>query len=159
MRRRRNRQSATVAVCLIFLKLLIFIPSKLIKWFAHRRQEQKYLVDFSDYPDEYEDESNEDEINDEIRQYSDLPEIPEMQQIFDLGDNTILGVQYVSMCPDETAHIRIIGDTSFSQLYKRKVYREKNYKRERYFNLNNIKYYLDDRYTQPIEPLQAKKGK
>ena len=91
--------------------------------------------------------------------YDDLPEIPEMCQIFPLDENTCIGVQFVDMCPDETAHIRVIGDTTFSQIYKRRVYREKTYQKRRYFMLNGERYFLRPDTTQPIDPVQAKEGK
>lgn len=122
----------------------------------------RYNIDFSDYPDDDEwidDDDNEEEIQRELSQYENLPEMPEMSQIFHLGADYCVGVEYVSMCPDETAHIRIIGDTTFSQLYKRRVYTEKTYGKERYFKLNGQKYYLDDKRTKPITPVMAKPGK
>ena len=140
------------------VKLIIFIVRSIAKCIANRR----YKVDFEEYPeaDEWiDDEDNEQEIRDELNKYQNLPEMPEMCQVFNLENGTCIGVEYVSMCPDETAHIRIIGDTTFSQLYKRRVYREKSNREERYFKLNNQKYYLDNKRTQPIEPTQAKKGK
>lgn len=150
-------------LCIWTLKL-IFSPL-LISWWLIKKiyyaiQDSRYKDDFDDYF-EYEDEwidddDNEKELGDELTKYSNLPEMPEMAQIFVIDDTTCIGVQYVSMCPDETAHIRVIGDTSFSQLYKRRVYRDGN---KRYFKLNNQKYFLRNSTTQPINPIQAKEGK
>lgn len=151
------------------LNLLFVWPFKLIRWCVRKIADRKYNIDYDDYyyDDDYDedddewvdDEDNEQQIQDELSKYTNLPDIPEMSQTYPLPGGGCIGVEYVSMCPDETAHIRIIGDTTFSQQYKRRVYRENTYGRERYFKLNNTKYYLDDKRTQPIAPIQAKKGK
>lgn len=142
---------------------LMFVwPFKFIAWCIRKIMDRRYYVDFSDYPDDDEwidDEDNEQQIQDELSKYSNLPEIPEMRQTFPLDGGGCIGVEYVSMCPDETAHIRIIGDTTFSQQYKRRVYREKSNNEVRYFKLNNMKYYLDNNRTRPIAPTQSKNGK
>lgn len=154
--------SAMRTVSLFMLKVAFVFPFQLLVKLIHHIKDRRYNVDFQDYPDEDEwidDEDNEIEIQDELNKYADLPEMPEMCQLFYVDENTSIGVQFVSMCPDETAHIRIIGDTTFSQIYKRKVYREKGYNGERYFKLNNEKYYLKEDRTQPIQPTQAKEGK
>lgn len=138
-------------VCIF--KFIIWVIKKLI-----HRKDYAYCDEYEDDDnDEWDDdEDNEQQIQDELDKYSNLPELPEMCQIFTISDETNIGVQFVSMCPDETAHIRVIGDTTFSQLYKRRVYSDRE---GRYFKLNNVKYYLDDRCTQPVDPEQAKKGK
>ena len=154
--------NAMRTVSLFMLKVAFVFPFQLLVKIIRHIKDRRYNVDFQDYPDEDEwidDEDNEREIQDELNKYADLPEIPEMCQMFYVDENTCIGVQFVSMCPDETAHIRIIGDTTFSQIYKRKVYREKGYNGERYFKLNNEKYYLEEDRTQPIQPTQAKEGK
>ena len=151
--------NAMRTVCLFILKVAFVFPFQLLVKLIRHIKDRRYNVDFDDYPDEDEwidDEDNEQEIQDELNKYADLPEIPEMCQVFPVNENMIIGVQFVSMCPDETAHIRIIGDTTFSQLYKRRVYREGG---KRYFKLNNQKYYLKDDRTQPIQPIQTKEGK
>lgn len=143
-------------------------PFKLIVWIIKTIIDMICCVadniDFSDYADDdeddwFDDNDNEQQIQDEISKYTSLPPLPEMSQIFCLEGGGCIGVEYVSMCPDETAHIRIIGDTTFSQQYKRRVYTERTSGKERYFKLNNIKYYLDEKRTQPIAPAQAKPGK
>lgn len=158
----RRRKSSLDIFADIMFELMFVLPFKLIRWCFRKIRDRKYYVDFSDYPDEDEwidDEDNEQQIQDEISNYANLTPMPEMSQLFPLEGGGCIGVEYVSMCPDETAHIRIIGDTTFSQQYKRRVYREKTYGQERYFKLNNIKYYLDEKRTQPIAPTQAKLGK
>lgn len=158
----RRTENPMRAVCLLSLKLVFVLPFRLIAKIIHCIRDRRYNVDLTSYPDEDEwidDADNERDIQDELNKYENLPEIPEMCQIFCVDDNTTIGVEYVSMCPDETAHIRIIGDTSFSKLYKRKVYREKTTLQQRYFKLNSQKYYLDDSRTQPIEPIQSEKGR
>lgn len=154
--------NAMRAVSLFMLKVAFVFPFQLLVKLIRHIKDRRYNVDFDDYPDEDEwidDEDNEQEIQDELNKYADLPEIPEMCQLFYVDENTSIGVQFVSMCPDETAHIRIIGDTTFSQIYKRRVYREKGHNGERYFKLNNQKYYLKEDRTQPRQPTQAKEGK
>jgi hypothetical protein len=154
--------NAMRTVCLFILKVAFVFPFQLLVKLIRHIKDRRYNVDFDDYPDEDEwidDEDNEQEIQDELNKYADLPEMPEMCQLFYVDENTSIGVQFVSMCPDETAHIRIIGDTTFSQIYKRRVYREKGHNGERYFKLNNQKYYLKDDRTQPRQPTQAKEGK
>ena len=160
LRRNQDLLSTMRAVSLFFLKLIFVWPFKSIIWIIQKIKDRRYNVNFDDYPDEDEwidDSDNEQQIQDEITKYEELPDIPEMCQVFSLGDICV-GVEFVSMCPDETAHIRIIGDTTFSQLYKRRVYREKG-SNARYFKLNNEKYYLDEKRTQPVSPIQAKSGK
>ena len=154
--------NAMRTVSLFMLKVAFVFPFQLLVKLIRHIKDRRYNVDFDDYPDEDEwidDEDNEQEIQDELNKYADLPEMPEMCQLFYVDENTSIGVQFVSMCPDETAHIRIIGDTTFSQIYKRRVYREKGHNGERYFKLNNRKYYLKADRTQPRQPTQAKEGK
>lgn len=154
--------SAMRTVSLFMLKVAFVFPFQLLVKLIRHIKDRRCNVDFDDYPDEDEwidDEDNEQEIQDELNKYADLPEMPEMCQLFYVDENTCIGVQFVSMCPDETAHIRIIGDTTFSQIYKRRVYREKGHNGERYFKLNNQKYYLKEDRTQPVQPTQAKEGK
>lgn len=159
-------------VSLFFLKLVFIWPVKLIIKLINHIRDRRYDVDAGDYADDdeqiddkhqcgREDDkiSSNDEVQDEPSKYDNLPEMPEMCQIFPLDDDTCIGVQFVDMCPDETAHIRVIGDTTFSQIYKRRVFRDKTYDRARYFMLNGQKYYLRPETTQPIEPVQAKEGK
>jgi hypothetical protein len=162
-------------VSIFFLKLVFVWPFKLIIKLVDYIKDRQYDVDMSDYPDDDEEieekqkrprknaeisiENDATQSQDSPSKYDNLPEIPEMCQIFPLDDNTCIGVQFVDMCPDETAHIRVIGDTTFSQIYKKRVLREKTYGRERYFMLNGEKYYLRPETTQPIEPVQAKEGK
>ena len=152
--------NALMTVSIFFLKLMFVWPFKFIVWVVKKIRDKRFEVNFKDYPDGDEwidDDDNEQQIKEELTKYDTLPEIPEMCQVFSLGDICI-GVEFVSMCPDETAHIRVISDTTFSQLYKRRVYRESNGV-DRYFKLNNEKYYLDNKRTQPISPTQAKPGK
>ena len=154
--------NAMRTVSLFMLKVAFVFPFQLLVKLIRHIKDRRCNVDFDDYPDEDEwidDEDNEQEIQDELNKYADLPEMPEMCQLFYVDENTSIGVQFVSMCPDETAHIRIIGDTTFSQIYKRRVYREKGHNGERYFKLNNQKYYLKEDRTQPRQPTQAKEGK
>ena len=168
----RQRRGYVMMAADFYLHLLFIWPFKLVRWcirkIRDKIQDHKFSCSYDDDDDWYDcsdddewvdDEDNEQQIQDELSKYANLPPIPEMCQTFPLEGGGCIGVEYVSMCPDETAHIRIIGDTTFSQQYKRKVYREKTYEEERYFKLNNVKYYLDEKRTQPIAPTQAKPGK
>lgn len=158
------KQTIMEFLCVLTLKI-IFFPILILWWIIkaiyNACQDANYddtFDNYCEYEDEWvEDEDNEQEISDELNKYSELPQLPEMAQVFVIDENTCIGVQYVSMCPDETAHIRVIGDTTFSQLYKRRVYRDGN---KRYFKLNNKKYFLRNSVaTRPIIPIQAKEGK
>lgn len=71
-------------------------------------------------------------------------------QLFTLGEDMCLFIDHVEMCPDETAFIRVVGEESYTPLYKRKVRKNKN--EQRYIIFNNTNYYLDDKKTQPIIP-------
>lgn len=163
--RTRRADRISRMICIGFLKLVWVYPFKILWWLLKKIyyaiRYRSRCEDDDDYYYEYEDEWIEDEddeqqIAEEIDKYSNLPEMPEMVQVFPIDDTTVIGVQFVSMCPDETAHIRVIGELSFSQLYRRRVYKE-GYRR--YFKLNNQKFYLRDSTTQPINPVQAKEGK
>lgn len=159
---RRRSSDYTLFVCDLFLKLVFVYPFRLIMKLVNYIKDKRYEVDMSDYPDDDEwidDSDNEQAIQDELYKFDNSPEMPEMCQVFCLGPDTCIGVQFVSMCPDETAHIRIIGESTFSQIYKRRVYRENTITEQRYFKLNNKKYYLDNSRTRPIDPTQAKEGK
>ena len=159
MRYRGRRIGFWTTGAVIWMYILFIWPFRFICWIVRKIRDRRYNVDFDDYPDDNEwidDSDNEQQIQSEINKYSDLPEMPEMQQVFTLGNEMYLGVQFVSRCPDETAHIRILGDTTFSELYKRRVYRDGD---DRYFKLNNKKYYLDNKRTTPVGPTQARPGK
>lgn len=159
-------------VSLFFLKLVFIWPVKLIIKLINHIRDRRYDANIDDYADDSDKIGDErqhacqdnkisynDEVQDAPSKYDNLPEMPEMCQIFPIDDDTCIGVQFVDMCPDETAHIRVIGDTTFSQIYKRRVYREKTHEKRRYFMLNGERYFLRPDTTQPIDPVQAKEGK
>lgn len=148
-----RQDNAMRVVSLFMLKAMFVYPAILISHAIQSIKDREYEVD----DDEYDDEDNDEQIQEEINKYENLPEMPEMCQLFTVDDNTSIGVQFVSFCPDETAHIRVIGDCSFSQIYKRKVYRDDD--GDRYFKLNNQRYYLKADKTKPISPAQAKSSK
>lgn len=81
-------------------------------------------------------------------------DIPEFCQFFSVSSEMGIGVEHVEMSPDETAIIRVVGETTFSKRYKRKVYRDK--RGQRFFKLNSECYYLRDGSTKPIEPIQER---
>lgn len=156
---RRHRNEYTYDTCIAILQLLILpllLLFRLIRWLYRRNEKLKYekqLASLSAFNDELEEE----ELAYDILNIQDSPELPEMCQIFQLGNDTVLGIQYVSFCPDETAHVRVIGDTAFSQIYKKKVMYDKD--DDRYIVVSGQRYYLDLLKTQPVDPTQDKKGK
>lgn len=77
----------------------------------------------------------------------DIEELP-FCQLFSIGKDMCLMIDHVELCPDETAFIRVVGDESYTHLYKRKVRRDKSDNRFIVFNGKN--YYLDNKKTQPI---------
>lgn len=184
MTRRQIKRKIDNAVYTFILKLMFVYPFQLmyyilkylflfLRWISrtvtdaiyerktHRRKSYGYrIVGYEEIDEDEEEEASTEvenvQVEDELSKYDNLPPLPEMCQIYDLGPDLCVGVQFVSRCPDETAHIRIIGDTEFSEIYKRKVYTEKYDKSLRYFKLNDKKYYLDNRRTQPIIQNQTK---
>lgn len=154
-------RTALNVVSIIILKIIL---SPLIGIFILTRGiilgqlERRYVIEEDDEPDWIDDEDNDAVIQEELTAYDELEPLPDMQQIFNLDKEKVIGVQFVSFCPDETAHIRIIGDTTFSPLYKRKVYRDKSDKKERYIQINGKRCYLNE-HTKSVDPIQAKEGK
>lgn len=90
----------------------------------------------------------------EIPTQEELPQLiapddcPEFVEIFDLDKDTVVGVEYIMRCPDETAFIRLLGDTSFSKQYKRKVYTDKN--KQKYIKVDNQKLYFKKAKTRQL---------
>ena len=68
-------------------------------------------------------------------------------QMFNLSSDMCLLIQYVDMCPDETAFIRVLAEETYTPQYKRKVRRTKG--GDRYIVFNGVNYYLDDSKTKP----------
>lgn len=97
----------------------------------------------SAYPEE--DEETEHEVIGE----DDIEELP-FCQLFNIGKDMCLFIDHVEMCPDETAFIRVVSDDGYTPLYKRKVRRNK--RNDRFIVFNDVKYYLDDKKTQPTVP-------
>lgn len=135
---------------MLFLKLIFYWPTvlliRLVALIYHKvryRRWEKFAEELC---------QEDDEVELEVLNHAD--ELPEMCQIFSVDKQTVIGVQFVTMCPDETAHIRIIGETSFSPLYKRKVRYENNYDKDRYIQVNGEKYYLDAKKTRPVDPIK-----
>ena len=62
-------------------------------------------------------------------------------QIFSLNDDTDLHIIKVEYCPEETAFIRIVGESSYTKPYKRKV--RKDEAGNRFIEFNDKKYYLE----------------
>ena len=99
------------------------------------------------------DEQEDDDIVEEVEEVrweemeDDIEELP-FCQLFKIGKDMCLMIDHVELCPDETAFIRVVGDESYTPLYKRKVRRDKADNRFIVFNGKN--YYLDNKKTQPI---------
>lgn len=98
----------------------------IIKWWKEQDNENEYI--------------EEEEITEE------LP----FCQIFNLQDDEDLHIIKVEYCPEETAFIRIVGQDSYTKPYKRKVLRDKA--GNRFIKLNERKFYLDPKKTQPRMP-------
>lgn len=47
---------------------------------------------------------------------------PEFSEVHNLPGGFLLGIEYITRVPDETAVVRILSEDSFSKQYKRKVY-------------------------------------
>lgn len=126
------------AASILILKVLFVFPFKLIigivKLFKRREPVRKYEVftpiveplPIEEYEDEYEDE------------------MPEFCQIFEIGNGIILGLEYLDMTPELVAAVRLVSDTAVSKRYFRKVYTDKTFTRDKYFKMNNTKYYIKD---------------
>lgn len=69
-------------------------------------------------------------------------ECPEFREIFEAGDGIIIGVEYITRTPDETAVIRVLSDKSFSKQFKKKVYTEKNASKSKYIKVDGKKLYI-----------------
>lgn len=106
------------------------------KWF-------KNLI-FPDDDEDYEDESEEDDVPEYIDGIEELP----FCQLFTIGPDMCLLVDHVEMQPDEVAYIRVVDDEGYTPLYKRKVRRDKA--GNRFIVFNGTNHYLDNSKTQPI---------
>lgn len=72
-----------------------------------------------------------------------IPEYcPEYIKIFELGKDTVLGIERIERTPDETAIVRILTKDSVSKPYKRKVSKERRTYRK-FISVDNKKLYLD----------------
>ena len=52
-------------------------------------------------------------------------ECPEFSEIHELENGMVLGIEYVTPTPDETAVVRVLSNDTFSKQYKRKVYKKR----------------------------------
>jgi len=113
----------------ILARFIIVTPFKIIYWiFKPNGNNRHYEEDEEFTNNEYEEEEA---IVD--------CECPEFQQIFEIGDDLILGIEFVSRRPDETAFVRVVGDTWVGEQYKKKVYTVGD---KRFIKLDATKLYL-----------------
>lgn len=92
-----------------------------------------------------------------VKDLSETLECPEFMQYFSKSADIGIGLEYVEMCPDETAVLRIVGETTFSKQYRRRIYTDK--RGEKFFKLNGEQYYLRQSKVKPVEPTQEKPKK
>ena len=113
--------------------LSIFVTSLFSKQLPEYVEDDTETTEYTDYSSDFDDS-----------EYDELA----FCQLFTLGEDMCLFIHHVEMCPDETAFIRVVGEESYTPLYKRKVRRTKG--GDRYIVFNGTNYYLDDKKTQPI---------
>ena len=70
-------------------------------------------------------------------------DIPEFEEIINVDRNTIIGIEQIKRVPDETAFIRIVGEENFSKQFKRRVFQEVGYQKQKYIKVDNKKYYIE----------------
>ena len=136
---------AYFAFAFYFYKFFLWdIWNKLFK-IDQREWFQKLREQFSRVEDE--EDENEDIACNEY--FDDTEELP-FCQLFRINKEVSLFIDHVEMCPDETAFIRVVGEESYTPLYKRKV--KRNRVGDRFIVFNGTNYYLNDKKTQPIIP-------
>lgn len=136
--------------CLFILKGLWFLitcPIRLLIWL------------FSTIPkrEPYVEEVIEDDECEDVKDLSEALECPEFMQYFTKSDEIGIGLEYIEMCPDETAVLRIVGETTFSKQYRRRIYTGK--RGEKFFKLNGEQYYIRQSKAKPVVPAQGKTRK
>lgn len=71
---------------------------------------------------------------------------PEFLQIINLPDGSVLGIQKIIRCPDETAVVRILTEKDYSKPFNRKVYGD--IWKGKYIKLDNQKYFITKAIAQ-----------
>lgn len=74
-------------------------------------------------------------------------ELPDFQEIFELGNDLVLGIEYLEYSPDEKAVFRIVGSESFSKRYYRKVNTDVYGK---YITVDGRKFYMHKARVQSL---------
>mgnify|MGYP000884851034 CR=1 FL=1 len=137
--------------CLFILKGLWFLitcPIRLLIWlFSTIPKRESYVEEVTEEDDECED----------VKDLSEALECPEFMQYFTKSDEIGIGLEYIEMCPDETAVLRIVGETTFSKQYRRRIYTDK--RGEKFFKLNGEQYYIRQSKAKPVAPTQEKPKK
>jgi len=128
------------SVSIFLLKLMFIYPFKLI-WLLVRdvicipkRIKQRCRKNDVDYNDTIDELTDEEELD--------------FSEIFELGDGTLIGVEYVDRIPDETAFIRIVSDNRYSKQYRKRVRYTKGLQPKRYILVDGKKYFL--KKTPPL---------
>ena len=65
---------------------------------------------------------------------------PEFQEIINITNEVVLGIEKIIRTPDETALIRILTDDAFTKQYKRKVYSKRG---KKFIKVDGEKYFLE----------------
>jgi len=136
----RGRRNTLHQHCLLILKGLWYVlvaPTRLILWLVTRSRNV----------------SKEEEVDDKTGpEIAETAECPEFLQFFTKSKEIGVGLEYIEMSPDETAVIRIVGETTFSKQYRRRIYTDRL--GGKYFKLNGQQYHLRRPATAPRTPTQ-----
>lgn len=146
-----RRESLTL---LRWLWLLVTLPIRLlIKLIQYIQNKRRYSTDIV-YRETVQPHYGYN-TDDDVGNLQDLLECPEFLQYFHKSDELGVGLEYIEMTPDETAVLRIVGESTFSKQYRRRIYTNKLGKK--YFKLNGEHYYLRKKQITPIQPTQDSK--
>lgn len=108
-------------------------PNHLVNFISSRKE-----VDEEDSPTEVVFESP--VYIDKKKQSKETEECPEFQEIFEAGNDLVIGVEYLELSPDEKAVIRIVGSATFSKQYRRRVYTLPDH--SKYILIDNKRFFI-----------------
>ena len=114
--------------CLWLLGLIFLTPFRIIRWlFSQRRTVVEDELEYNDEDDCIPDDPDP------------LATCPEFMQIIDINEDTVIGIEDIVWCPDETALLRVLTEKDVSKSFKKKVYQ---FKKDRYIKIGTDKVYL-----------------